>query len=65
LWNSEKKQEKTRKEMFRQWCVMFKDGTAKVLVGSTRDNILMKNEGIKSIFRMGIVHSNPKDKNEQ
>ena len=47
---------------------MFKDGTAKVLVGSTREVIIKEhsnNEGIKSIFRMGIVHSDPKDKNEQ
>ena len=45
--------------------MMFKDGTAKVLVGTTREVIIKENEGIKSIFRMGIVHSDPKDKNEQ
>jgi len=50
-----------KKQIQRQWCVMFKNGKGFTLRGKSKEHIREKhekeNDGVKSVFTMGIKHS--------
>lgn len=41
----------------KQFCVLFNDGTGKVLRGTSKEDIRQRYKNVKSVFIMGIKHS--------
>jgi hypothetical protein len=44
--------------MLSQFCVLFNDGSGKVLMGKDKKSIRDKYPNVKRVFAMGIKHNN-------
>ena len=51
--------------LLKQWCVIFNDGSGKTVLGYSKDHVRKNFLNVRSVFRMGIKHSDPNDKYEQ
>jgi len=39
--------------IMKQWCVLFHDGSGKVVLGHSKEHIRQKFNNVKSVFEMG------------
>ena len=46
--------------MFKQFCVIFNDGSGRTLIGTSKEDIRKKHKNVKDVFVMGIKHSKGK-----